>query len=552
MKKTICALFLLSAYCGIAFAEAPKGDPVHIKEQLKKFAPVKIAADPRLLTRDRKGLVDELVAAARIMDEIFLLQVWDGNAKLRDTLRAAGKKDAPLRDYFRINAGPYDRLDHNRPFIEGVPPKPAGAGFYPPDMTKGEFTAWIQRHPDDREAFEGTFTVIRRDRGKLVAVPYSQEYRDLLQGAAAHLRKAASLADNPSLKKYLESRAEAFLTNDYFQSDVDWVRLKDHDIEVVIGPYEVYEDELFGTKAAFEAFVTVVDPERSMRLAKMAAAVPELERNLPIPDDSKGAGRSLASPIVVAQSVFSAGDANRGVQTIAFNLPNDERVRKQEGSKKVMLANVQRAKFDTILMPIARLMMSPADVEQVQFDAFFAHTLSHEVSHGLGPGEIRKGKKKTTVNRELKELYSLIEECKADALGAYNNAHLADQGFYGPGFKEALWPTYLAGMFRSVRFGINEAHGGGTAIQFNYLWDKGAFTYDAATKRFGVDPAKAETAVRDLAHDLLMIEAKGDYAAARTFVEKYRTLRPELKEALAKLSSVPVDILPVYAYGDER
>lgn len=552
MKRAMAMAVLLMAASATAWGGVPTGDVGEVKAKIRQFAPVRIAVDKKLIDARQRQLVDELVAAARCMDELFLRQAWDGNAKLRDELRLAGKKDAPLLEYFRIQAGPFDRLDHNEPFIDGVGQKPAGAAFYPEDMTKQEFTSWIRRHPEDRDAFEGTFTVIRRDRGRLVAIPYSQEYRDRLTKAAEHLSKASELTDNASLKKYLKSRAEAFLSNDYFQSDVDWVRLKDHDVEVVIGPYEVYEDELMGLKGAFEAFITRVDPEESVRLAEVAARLAELERNLPIPDEFKGIGRSLTSPIVVAQEIFTAGDANRGVQTIAFNLPNDERVRKQEGSKKVMLKNVQQAKFDKILVPIARHVMLPEDVKNVDFRAFFSQVLLHEMSHGLGPGEIAKGGKKTTVNRELKELYSVIEEAKADTLGVFNNASLTAKGFYPEIYKKILWPTYLAGMFRSVRFGINEAHGGGTALQFNYLLEKGGFVHDPKTGRFSVDPQKIGGAVRDLAHDLLMIEAKGDYAAARAFVEKYRVVRPELQAALDRLKDVPVDIRPIYAYRDER
>ncbi|HPQ82109.1 MAG TPA: peptidase, partial [bacterium] len=340
---------------------------------------------------------------------------------------------------------------------------------------------------------------------------YSREYEDLLAKAAGHLRRAAELTDNESLKKFLRSRADAFVSNDYYQSDVDWVRLKDHDIEVVIGPYEVYEDELMGYKGAFEAFITRVDPEESARLQKIGSSIAQLERHLPIADEHKGKGRSLESPIVVVQLIFSAGDSKAGVQTLAFNLPNDERVRNEEGSKKVLLKNVQHAKFEKILLPIAKEVMLPDQVSRVGFEPFFAHTLIHEISHGIGPGEIVKNGKKTTVNRELKDIYSVLEECKADTLGIYNLAYLIDKGFYREEMKKTMWPTYLAGMFRSVRFGINSAHGGGNAIQFNYILDKGGFVYDGKTGRFGVNEEKLLGAARDLAREILMIQAKGDY-----------------------------------------
>lgn len=552
MQKTATALAVALLFsAGTAVAQAPKGDLMYAEGQLKKFAPVKIEVEGKLLNKKQRKFVDELVKAARVMDELFLRQSWDGNVKLREELGRAGKPAAPLAEYFGIMFGPYDRLEHNRPFIDGVGPKPAGAAFYPVDMTKEEFAAWIKKNPADKDAFESTFTVIRRNQGKLVAVPYSKEYEEMLKKAADHLRRAAELTENESLKKYLTSRADAFISNDYYQSDVDWVHLKDHDIEVVIGPYEVYEDELLGYKGAFEAFITRVDPDESARLQRIGSSMAELERHLPISDEYKGVGRSLESPIVVVQLIFSAGDSKAGVQTLAFNLPNDEKVRNEEGSKKVLLKNVQHAKFSKILLPIAREVMRAEDVSGVGFDAFFAHTLVHEISHGIGPGEIVKNGKKTNVNRELKDLYSVLEECKADTLGVYNLAYLIEKGFYPKELGKTLWPTYLAGMFRSVRFGINAAHGGGNAIQFNYILDKGGFRHDPATGRFSVDEARVHDAARDLARDVLMIQAKGDYRAAKAFVEKYRAIRPEMAEALGRLSGVPVDIKPIYTYRDE-
>ncbi|MFA4875315.1 MAG: peptidase [bacterium] len=519
-----------------------------VKEQLAKFAPVKIAVDPKLLDARQQKLVRELVAASRLMDEIFLRQVYEGNAALREKLKKERAKAPGLYEYFGINFGPYARLDHDKPFIDGVPQKPAGAAFYPVDMTKEEFLAWVKAHPSDKEQFESNFTVIRRKGDGLAAIPYSDEYREFLGPAAERLRRAAKLSDNEGLAKFLRSRADSFLTNDYFESDVDWVHLKDHSIEVVIGPYEVYEDNLFGYKAGFEAFVTRVDPAESARLSRVVGYLDELERHLPIEDKYKGIGRSLSSPIVVAHLIYSGGEAKAGIQTLAFNLPNDERIREREGSKKVMLKNVQRAKFDKILMPIARLVLRPQDVANVNFEAFFAHTLLHEVSHGIGPGKIEKGGRETSVNKELKELYSIVEECKADALGVYNALYLAKKGLYLAAFAEKVWPTYIAGLFRSVRFGIKEAHGGANAIQFNYLREKGAIAYDEKSGMFGIERDKIESALGALAHDILMIEAKGDYAAAKEFVERYREMPAELSKAVARLTAVPVDIRPIYVY----
>ena len=527
-------------------------DVMTVAKQYKKFAPVKISIKAGLLNVRQHKVVSELVKAADCMDDLFMQQVYSGNANLMAKLSKLKGKDRVIYKYFRLNYGPFDRLEHDTPFVKGIEEKPLGANFYPEDMTKKEFTSWIRKHPADKDMFEGNFTVIKRKGKNLVAVPYSTEYRELLEKAAEHLRKAAKYADNASLKKYLLSRADAFLSNDYYQSDVDWVHLKNHAIEVVIGPYEVYEDGLFGYKAAFEAFITRVDPKESKRLAKVVAFLDKLEDHLPIAEKYKGKGRSLRSPIVVAQEIYTAGDTRAGVQTLAFNLPNDEKVRKQEGSKKVLLKNVQDAKFKKILIPIAKKIFSPADASKVNFEAFFAHTLLHEVSHGIGPGQIRKGRRMTTVNRELRDYYSTIEEAKADTLGVYNAVYLMGKGLYPKGFDSVMWPTYLASIFRSVRFGIGEAHGGANAVQFNYLLEKGAVKYDSKTKLFSIDEALMPKAIKALAHDILMIEAKGDYRAAKLFVHKYRKIPECLKVALKNLKSVPVDINPRYNWGRRR
>jgi len=381
---------------------------------------------------------------------------------------------------------------------------------------------------------------------RLVAIPYSQAYREFLEPAARLLKEAAALAQNPSLKKYLNSRAEAFLSNDYFQSDMDWMDLKDHKIEVVIGPYEVYEDALLGYKASFEAFITIVDPEESAKLRKVNQYLQDMELHLPIPDKYKNLHRGSASPIVVVQEVFTGGDTKAGIQTTAFNLPNDERVREAKGSKKVMLKNVAHAKYDKCWIPIVNIVLDPKDLQRVSFNAYFNHVLMHEMSHGLGPGTITVNGRKTTVNKELKETYSTIEECKADILGVYNLAYMVEKGVFPKEMKAQAYSSYLGGIFRSVRFGINEAHGGANAIAFNYLMEKGGFEYNPQTHKFRVNDAKIEGAIRDLAHDLLMIQATGDYEGAKRFIQKYRYLSPEMEDALNRLKDVPVDIRPVY------
>ena len=555
MKAAIIGI-LLSLGFGVLFFQCQKEEAViqdyadiqYVQQQIRKLAPVKIDFNRNLLDQNDIAVLKKLIQVAKLIDEIFLRQVYSKNVAIREALQNGKNPDfKTLFTYFQINFGPFDRLNHDEPFINLSTRKPLGANYYPADMTRQEFEEWIKAHPEDEEAFTSNFTVIRRQGNKLVAIPYSQEYHQFLEPAAQLLRQAAKLVKNPSLKRYLKSRADAFLSNDYFQSDMDWMDLKNHKLEVVFGPYEVYEDALMGYKAAFEAFITLVDPQESQKLRVVNQYLLDMEKNLPIPDKYKNFHRGSASPIVVVQEIYTGGDTKAGIQTTAFNLPNDERVREAKGSKKVLLKNVARAKYDMCWIPIVERVLAPEDLKRVSFEAYFNHVLMHEISHGLGPGSIVVNGRRTTVNKELKETYSTIEECKADILGLYNLDFLIGKGVFPAELGDQIYASYLGGIFRSIRFGINEAHGGANAIAFNYLMEKGAFQYNAATGKFSVDDAKIKTAIRQLTHDLLMIQARGDYQGAKAFIKKYRYLSPPLKQALDSLKDVPVDIRPVYA-----
>jgi hypothetical protein len=524
----------------------------HVKAQIDKLAPVEITYNRSLLTQNQQDALYKLVEASAYMNRIFLRQVYSKNVAIKRALQTGKNPDYPiLLQYFDVCFGPFDRLDNNKPFINLDTPKPPGANFYPEDMTREEFEQWIAQHPQDKEAFESNFSIIRRERDRLVTIPYSQAYREELIPAGDLLRSAAGLVENATLKTYLNSRAEAFLSNDYFQSDLDWMDLKDNRIEVVIGPYEVYEDELFGYKASFEAFVTLVDPVESEKLHRVSQYLQEMENNLPLPARYKNTKRGSASPIVVVQEVYTAGDTRAGIQTTAFNLPNDERVREAKGSKKVMLKNIARAKFDKCWIPIVNEVIQPDILPFVKFDAYFNHVLMHEMSHGMGPGIIMKNGQKTSVNIELRETYPTIEEAKADILGLYNTQYLIDRGFLPDSLERQTYVTYLGGIFRSVRFGVTSAHGGANAIEYNYIKEKGGFDYDPDSGTFGVNFKKIKGAVKDLAHDLLMIQAMGDYDASREFIVRYRNLSEEIQNALDRLQSVPVDIWPIYSIENE-
>jgi hypothetical protein len=395
----------------------------------------------------------------------------------------------------------------------------------------------------EKERATGFFTTIRRGPdGRFIAVPYSTEYQGELTLAAQHLRAAAAATKQPTLKAFLEARAAAFASNDYYDSDVKWMEL-DATIEPTIGPYEVYEDEWFNYKAAFEAFITVKDQAESAKLQKFAGALQDIENNLPIDPKYRNPRLGAMAPIAVVNTVFSAGDGNRGVQTAAFNLPNDERVIREKGSKRVMLKNNQQAKFEKVLTPISKVALAAADQGNVAFEAFFTHILMHELMHGLGPHDISVAGKMTTVRQELKETYSAIEEAKADISGLFALQYLVDKGQLDKSLERTIYTTFLASAFRSLRFGINEAHGRGQAIQLNYLLDKGAFKVNA-DGTFSVDAAKMREAVTALTREIMTLQAEGSYAKAKQMIDTLGVLRPPTKAVLDKLTSVPVDIEP--------
>ena len=524
------------------------GDP-ELAKKISRFAPTTLTANTAGLSPGDRQALSKIIEAARLLDPLFLRQVWSGNDELHKKLEA--DKSAVGRQrlhYFLINDGPWSRLDNNEPFVEGVPnEKPSHANFYPDDITKDEFNSWLAGLPDsEKEKATGYFYTIRRDAGgKLMSVRYSQEYREFLEPAAKRLREAAALTTNQTLEDFLSKRADALGSNDYYASDVAWMDLKGP-IDVTIGPYETYEDELFGYKAAFEAYVTLTDAAESAKLQKFSQHLQELENNLPMDARYRNPKLGASAPMRVVNEVFASGEGNNGVQTAAFNLPNDERVVKEKGSARIMLKNVQDAKFNKVLVPITRVVLTATQQRAVAFDSFFTHILMHELMHGLGPHNITVDGQATTVRLQLKELYSSIEEAKADVTGLWALQYLLDKGVISKQMQRTLYTTYLASMFRSVRFGLTESHARGVAMQFNYFTDEGAIKFDAKTGKFSADDAKLKEAVRKLTHDLLTIEAEGSYDKAKAILDKYSLIRPEMKGALDRLIEVPVDIEPIF------
>ena len=536
-------------------APAPAKEVV-VPEQAKleaaaaQYAPTEIAADISTLPANEQQALAKLVQAGWVIDGLFLRQAWAGNeGLLMNLLTDRSPLGRARTTYFLINKGPWDRLDHNAPFVSGVPAKPEGANFYPAGATKAEIEAWMKTLPEAQRAqASGFFTTIRRgpaqNGGKagFLVVPYSVEYQGELARASELLREAAALTSQPTLKNFLNSRAEAFLTNDYYASDVAWMEL-DASIEPTIGPYEVYEDEWFNAKAGFEAFITLRDDAESAKLAKLGAELQGIEDNLPIDPALRNPKLGGLAPIRVVNVVLAAGDGNRGVQTAAYNLPNDERVVREKGAKRVMLRNIQEAKFNLVLKPIAAKVLSPAQQKNVTFDAFFAHTVMHELMHGLGPHQIKVGGKDTTVRAQLKETYSAMEEAKADISGLFALQFLLDKGVLDKSMEDAIYDTFLGSSFRSIRFGVNEAHGRGVAMQLNYLLDFGAFTVDPAGA-FAVNPGKIKDGVKALTREIMTLQAAGDYAKAKDMLTRLAVVRPDVQKVLDRLQGVPIDVQP--------
>jgi hypothetical protein len=563
-------LFLTATMLHAAPKKAKKPLPTavpnlpQLETMLSRFAPTPLRVDTSKLSPGDRDAVIKLIQAARILDDVFMQQYWSGDKALYAKLQ---KDSTPLGKarlhYFWINKSPWSTIDDFRAFIPGVPAhKLPGANFYPEDMTKEQFEKWVGSLPEKEQAeAKGFFTVIRRKPGssdQFIAVPYSQEYKDDLTRAAALLREAAGATGNESLRKFLNTRADAFLSNDYYESDMAWMDLNSP-VDLTIGPYETYNDEIFGYKAAFEAYVNLRDEEESNKFAVLARHLQEIEDNLPIDAQYRNPKLGAAAPTVIVDQIFSSGDGAHGIATAAYNLPNDERVVNQKGSKRIMLRNIQEAKFRNVLLPIARRMLTRDAMVDVNFESFFTHIVAHELMHGLGPHQIKVDGRDTTPRQELKELYSAIEEAKADITGLFALQYMMEHAKSlnltkvlpsDDAAQRQLYTTYLASMFRSLRFGLNDAHGKGMAIQFNFLIDHRAIIQNS-DGTYQLDGAKFTQGVRDLDHDLLTIEAQGDYGAAKKLQNELGVIRPSLQKSFDRLKDIPTDIEPVPVTADE-
>ncbi len=520
-------------------------ETVRLNQMAARFAPVEIRVELAGMPANERRALASLIRAARITDALYMRQMWAGNeALLLQLLEDTTPLGRAQFDYFLINRGPWSNLDENAVFIPGAPKKPEAGNFYPAGATKADVEKWLKGlQGGEHSAATGFFTTIRRDAsGKFAAVPYSLEYQGELAEMARHLRDAAAATAQSTLKTFLESRADAFVSNDYYASDVAWMKL-DSTIEPTIGPYEVYEDEWFNYKAAFEAFITVRDEAETAKLDRFGAELQWLEDRLPIDAGYRRKKLGGLAPMRVVNVVFSAGDGNHDVQTAAFNLPNDERIVAEMGSKRTMLRNYMQAKFDQTLVPISKQALAPEDQSHVNFEAFFTHVLMHEVMHGLGPTNTGTNGSGGGVRQAIKELYSTVEEAKADISGLWALQKLMDKGVLDRADERAMYTTFLASTFRTLRFGTDDAHARGMAMQVNYLLDAGGFRVNS-DGTFSLDLRKAKKGVTSLTHDLLTLQATGDYEGGKRMLERLVVIRPEVQAVLDRLEGVPVDIRP--------
>ena len=560
MRLLAMAIAVSVVLPALALAQQPRPntavpDLAHLRAMTLRFAPTPMDVDISHLSPGDRQALAYLIDASRVVNHIFMQQFWAGDLAAYQKLQLDTTPLGRARlDYFWLNKSPWSEIDEYAAFIPGVPPrKLPGANFYPEDMTRAEFESWAATlSPKEKAEAEGFFTVIRRGPGgKLAIVPYSVEYKADLDRAGALLRKAAAAIDNASLRRFLASRADAFASNNYFDSDMAWMDL-DAPLDVTFGPYETYNDEIFGYKASFESYITLRDEQASARLAFLGSHLQDIENNLPEDPRYRNPKLGALAPIRVVDEIFAAGDAAHGVQTAAFNLPNDDNVVQRKGSKRVMLKNVQEAKFRATLIPISRVVLSPDAQKDVSFDLFFTHIVAHELMHGLGPHQIEVNGRETNPRLELKDKYSAIEEAKADVTGLFALQFLMDQAGagriasaslpHGPEAERQLYTTYLASSFRTLRFGLQDAHARGQAMQFNYFVDRGGFVVHP-DGTFSVNVAKMKEAVRSLDHELLTIEATGDYAGAEKLLA-LAAVRPPVANALARLNSIPIDIVP--------
>ena len=540
MRNKLMALILLVAVSSCKEEkkdDAPNEDvtSTEMQNKLNQYVSVKLTSDLSKLTENERKMIPVLIKAADKMNDLFWYQTYGNKDELLNSIT-----DEATKDFVLINYGPWDRLNGNKPFVDGVGDKPAGANFYPKDMTKEEFEA------AEIENKSSVYNFIRRDQdGNLYSIPYHKQFEKEVKEVSGLLLEAAKLADDEGLKKYLELRALALQDDNYQPSDLAWMDMKKNTLDLVIGPIETYEDQLFGNKASYEAYVLIKDQEWSKRLAHFIAFLPELQNGLPVDEAYKKETPGTDSDLNAYDVVYYAGDCNSGSKTIAINLPNDEEVQLQKGTRRLQLKNAMKAKFDKIMLPITNVLIDSSQRKYVTFDAFFQNTMFHEVAHGLGIKNTINGK--GTVRTALKEHASALEEGKADILGLYMVQQLNAKGELTDDFKNNM-VTFMAGIFRSVRFGASSAHGRANMVRFNFFKEKGAFSRNEdGTYKVNFD--KMQVAMEELSNLILTLQGNGDYDGVAKLVTEKGIISPELQADLDRLSSVNIPVDVVFEQG---
>lgn len=518
-----------------------------VRLRARQFAPTEMRVDLTGASQRERELLQALLRAAGLADEIFWRQTGNIALPYRAQVRASYPRDHIVREFYMLQMGPYDRLDRDRPYMD-VPPKPPGAGFYPPDLTVEEFRSWLEAHPEDREAFRDPYTVIRRRGEGLVAVPYHEEYREMVEPMAEALREAASHARNPRLERYLELKADAVLTDEYYDADTAWIRMDDAPFDVVIGPYEVSEDRLLNLKAAYGASVGLVDSAASADLDRYRRRLDEVEAALPYPDSFEPAASRLSSTFTVVRDIYRGGRMSTGLQPLAASLPTDPRVQSTGGTKTTFWRNVLDARFDSIISPIGQEVLAEDQRDALSADAFFDFVISREMARGLGPrsGSGAAGEERLPANRALGDHHAWIEESRADLVGLLALELPVEGEAADSERREEHLASYVASLLQSVRLGTEEAHGLAARVSLNWYLDHGGLSFDDESERYRVDPSALRGSIRSLAEELLAIEAEGNPARAERLKAEYGSEPPSLETLLGRLENLPVDVVPRY------
>jgi len=520
-----------------------------LDRRLARFREVRMPFHAESLTLRERKMVEKLVAASRYLEEIFWRQSDSEGLTLYQSLAASkNPKDQKLRRYLRINASRFDLIDENRPFV-GTAPMPPGRGFYPQGLTRQQVEQYVKDHPEKRAEIYSNTTVVRWHGDELEGLPYHIAYRSFLEPAAKNLREAADLSDDQAFANFLRLRADALLSDDYFRSDLAWLELKDPKFDLIFAPYETYDDTLLGVKASYDAAVLVRNPEESRKLALFQKYVADLQDALPLAQEDRPSKHGLETPMEVVDAPYRAGDLRHGYQAVADNLPNDPRVHEQKGSKKIFFQNFMDARVEYVVLPLAKHVMRPEQAAKASAEGYLSFTILHEISHGLGPAFAHTPSGKVDIRQAIGPIFGGLEEAKADVVGMFGLKWLVDHGVLPKDKEEVYYASYVAGIFRTVRFGIAEAHGQAEMMEFNYLSERGAIKREPSG-RYAIDYARVPEALADLAKELLDIEAKGDRERAESWFKKYDVMPPELRSSLKSVSSVPVDIDPVFSFKE--